>query len=74
MNSLKCHTSFIQVLIVFQSITISNFLLLNKIIELGGDKFRYSRFSFYSNGDMIVDTSCYPITNNRSFYGLKKKR
>ena len=45
---------------------------LDNIIRLGDDDFRYSHFSFNSNGDMIVDTESYPISQERRFFGLKK--
>ena len=45
--------------------------LLNNIIELGREDFRYT-FSFKSNGDMIVDTHFLPISDERRFYGLTK--
>ena len=45
---------------------------LNRIIRLGEDGFRYSRFSFNSKGDMIIDISSYPKSNERKFFGLKK--
>ena len=45
---------------------------LNRIIRLGGDSFRYSRFSFNSKGDMVIDISSYPKSNERRFFGLKK--
>ena len=63
---------FFKTLFIFQSIYIVNSELLNNIIRLGDDNFRYSHFSFNSNGDMIVDTSAYPVNNKRNFYGLKK--
>ena len=47
-------------------------LILNNIIELGGDNFRYSHFCFNSNEDMIIDSSSYPISSERIFFGLKK--
>ena len=46
--------------------------ILNKIINFGGNNFRYSHFSFYSNGDMILDCSSYPSSEERKFFGLKK--
>jgi len=63
---------FFKTLFIFQSIYIVNSELLNNIIRLGDDNFRYSHFSFNSNGDMIVDSSAYPANNKRNFYGLKK--
>ena len=46
--------------------------LINNIIRLGDEEFRYSHFSFNSNKDMIIDTSSYPINEERRFFGLKK--
>ena len=33
---------------------------LNNIIRIGGLKYRYISFASFSNGDMIVETTCYP--------------
>ena len=46
--------------------------LLNRIIKLGENNLRYGHFSFNSNGDMIVDTSAFPVNKERKFFGLKK--
>ena len=63
---------FIRLLLILESM---NFILsdiqLDKIISLGGNQFKYSHFSFNSNGDMIIDSSTYPQTNERRFFGLK---
>ena len=32
---------------------------------------RYGHFTFYSNGDMILDSSSYPYSKDRRFFGLK---
>ena len=45
---------------------------LNNIIFIGNSKFRYINFASYSNGDMIIETTSYPATATRMFYGLKK--
>ena len=63
---------FIKFIFLIHSINIAMPQLLNNIIQLGGEKFRYSHFSFNSNGDMIIDTSAFPVTNKRNFYGLQK--
>ena len=63
---------FYKFLFILQSIIIIQPLLLNNIILLGEEEFRYSRFSFNSNGDMFVDTSTFPVNNQRNFFGLKK--
>ena len=60
-----------QIIFQFQFLTI-NSILLNSIIRLGDNPFRYSHFSFSTDGDMIVDSGSYPITNERRFYGIKK--
>ena len=44
---------------------------INKLIRLGDDDFRYCRFSYLSSGDMILDTSSYPVSKERRFFGLK---
>ena len=64
---------FFNILILFLKIEFSfNALLLNNIIELGGEGFRFSHFSLNSKGDMIIDTTSFPGNNERRFYGLKK--
>ena len=44
---------------------------LNNIIKLGGLTYRYINFVSYSNGNMVVETTCYPGEPKRYFYGLK---
>ena len=64
---------FIYILIIFQSIKlIFSETLLNNIIRLGDGGFGYNHFSFNSDGDMIIDSEAYPISNERRFFGLKK--
>ena len=46
--------------------------LINNIIYLGGENFRYNHFSLNSKGDMIIDTTAFPGNNERRFFGLKK--
>ena len=46
--------------------------LLNNIIRLGENNLRYCHFSFFSNGDMIIDISAFPTTKERKFFGLKR--
>ena len=48
-----------------------NTQLLNNIIKLGDAGFRYSYFSYNMNGDMLIDTTAYPINKERKFFGLK---
>ena len=45
---------------------------LNNIIKIGGLKYRYVNIASYSNGDMVVETTCYEGEPKRYFYGLKK--
>ena len=44
----------------------------NNIIFVGEKMFRYLNFLTFSNGDMIFETSPFPPSNKRIFYGLKK--
>ena len=50
-----------------------NSKLLSKIIRLADNPYRYSRFSFNSEGDMVIDTGAFPKKNVRKFFGAKKK-
>ena len=60
-------------MIIFQSIKfVFSEPLLNNIIRLGDEDFGYNHFSFNSDGDMIIDSEAYPISNERRFFGLKK--
>ena len=65
---------YIKALIIFQIINGSQHIVnsLNNIISLGGQNLRYSRFSFNSNGDMVIDTTSFPVDENRYFFGLKQ--
>ena len=63
---------FIKLIIILQVINITFSQLINNIIELGGQDFRYNHFSLSSKGDMIIDTTAYPGNNERRFFGLKK--
>ena len=60
-----------QFLFIFLSISLVNPSSINKVIRLGDNDFRYINFNYFSNGDMIVDTSAYPISQERRFFGLK---
>ena len=68
----KNYYLFISIFFIFLSINIAKTKLLNTIIKFGGENLRYTQFSFNSNGDMIVDTSSFPVSNERRFYGLTK--
>ena len=52
--------------------------ILNNIINIGREKFRYVNFASYSNGDMVFLTTAYLDVGNinpqktRIFYGFKK--
>ena len=45
---------------------------LNNIIIIGDKSYRYINFASYSNGDMIIETTCKPGNSKRIFYGLKQ--
>ena len=45
---------------------------LNNIIQIGGLNYRYINIASYSNGDMVIETTCYPGEPKRYFYGLKR--
>ena len=45
--------------------------MINNIIYIGNISYRYMNFASYSNGDMVVETTCYPENIGRMFYGLK---
>ena len=49
-----------------------SFSQIINIIQLGGENFRYNHFSLNSKGDMIIDTTANPGSNERRFFGLKK--
>ena len=74
LNNKKSHLNifFIFILFLFQLLYLVNPKLLNNIIRIGEDNLRYIHFSFNENGDMILDTSSYPVSQLRKFFGLKK--
>ena len=76
MGSLAQKITFIcyyfNILIIFQLINISKSQLINNIIKLGEENATYSHFSFNSNGDMIIDTTSFPVNKERFFFGLKQ--
>ena len=45
---------------------------LNNIIVIGDQSYRYINFGTYSNGDMVIESTCYPGKTKRMFYGLKQ--
>ena len=63
--------TFFLIIFQFQFFSI-NSSLLNHIIKLGDNPFRYNQFSFNSEGDMILNTGAYPIQKERKFFGIKK--
>ena len=63
---------FIKLIILLSLFNYTFQKIINNIIELGGEDFRYSHFSLNSKGDMVIDTSAYPGNNERRFFGLKK--
>ena len=72
LNNSKIHLNFFFIIFIIQSFSTSLPKLLNNIIRLGGNDSRYSHFTFNENGDMIIDTSYYPVSQERIFFGLKK--
>ena len=63
---------FFKLFFIFRAIELALPKVLNNIIRLGDDQFRYSHFNFNSDGDMIVDSESYPASKERRFFGLKK--
>ena len=45
---------------------------INNFVQFGGNKFRFLSISTSSSGDMIVESTAYPKSEIRYFYGLKK--
>ena len=70
-NEILHLNSFMNVLILFQGFYFIYPKLLNNMIRLADNGFRYSHFNFNSNGDMIIDNSAFPATSERRFFGLK---
>ena len=63
--------------ILFEFVFLHQFIqtdsqLLNYIIRLGNNPYRYNHFSINSEGDMVIDTVSYPLQKVRNFYGIKK--
>ena len=67
----KKYFFIVNAFILFQLIYFINPLLLNNIIRIGDNNFRYCHFSYNSYGDMIIDISSFPISKERRFFGLK---
>ena len=61
----------VNAFILFQLINFINPLLLNNIIRIGDNNFRYCHFSYNSYGDMILEISSFPVSEGRRFFGLK---
>ena len=64
--------SFLHLFIIFGQIHLSFSQLLNNIIRLGENNLRYNHINFNEKGDMIIDVSAFPVTQERKFFGLKK--
>ena len=45
---------------------------INNFIIIGDYSYRYIYSGTYENGDMIIETTCYPEQPKRMFYGLKQ--
>ena len=73
MNSIKYNIKiYIYLFFIFQLIKFTFLDCIDNIINLGGNKFKYSHFSFNSDGDMIIDTHQYTVeSQERRFFGLK---
>ena len=63
---------FVNVVILLIEMKSSFSQIINNIIRLGGQNFRYNHFSENSKGDMVIDTTAYPGNNERRFFGLKR--
>ena len=57
--------------LAFQIIPIKS-QIIDNIIRLAPNPYRYNHISFNSEGDMVIDIESYPLENNRKFYGIKK--
>ena len=64
--------SYIKLLIIFNLLNSTFSLLIDNIIRFGSLNFRFCHFSFNSDGDMILDTSSYPKSSERKFFGIKQ--
>ena len=71
--------SIITIFQIFNSIkadipqeSMNNAQGISRIIYIGEIKYRYINFASYSNGDMVVETTCYPEGHKRMFFGLKE--
>ena len=81
-NNININLSKIfSIIIIFQSFnsikaetsqeSINKDQRINRIIYMGDINYRYMNFASYSNGDMVVETTCFPQERRRMFYGLK---
>ena len=70
-NKIRHLISFFTIFILFQRFNYIFPKILDNIIKLADDGFRYSHFNFNSKGDMIIDNSAFPETSERRFFGLK---
>ena len=72
-NQIYFLKSYIELFLIFHlfNCTFSE-LLLNKIIRFGSLNFRFCHFSFNSDGEMIADTTSYPLSPGRQFFGIKR--
>ena len=46
--------------------------IIDNIIRLAPNPYRYNHISFNSEGDMVIDIESYPLEKARKFYGIKK--
>ena len=70
----KCNIllNFLLIIIFSICIRLSNSQVLNKIIRLADNPYRYNHISFNLEGDMAIDIESYPLSKTRKFYGMKK--
>ena len=52
---------FLKLFLLFKSIEFVLPNVLNNIIKLGVNKYRYSHFTVNSDGDMFINTETYPV-------------
>ena len=64
--------NLLLIMILLMGIAYTNSQLLNNIIRLADNPYRYNHISFNAEGDMVLDIESYPVTKVRKFYGIKK--
>ena len=72
-NSIHSFLYFFIHIIFHSKIVSLNSSLLNHITRLGDENYRYNRFLFDMEGNMIIDTTAFPLEKVRNFYGITKE-